>query len=58
MMIVVPLLPGQSRDKVRVGDEMMEYDWLGPNVIVGVLSDEDEVKEKEGVDGVDPTSDS
>ena len=48
MITVVPLLPGQSRDDVSVWDESMEYVSLGPSVIVGESSSEEEWKDQEG----------
>ena len=49
-MIVVPLLPGQSRDRVREGDDWMSYVSLGPSVMVGELSEEEKEEEEIGND--------
>ena len=47
MTMVVPLLPGQSRDRVRVGDDWMEYVSLGPSVMVSEASVEEGEGEEE-----------
>ena len=51
MTMVVPLLPGQSRDRVREGDDWMEYVSLGPSVMVREPSleegEEEEVDEED-----------
>ena len=49
MTMVVPLLAGQSRDRVRVGDDWMEYVSLGPSVMVAETS----VEEGEGEENED-----
>lgn len=37
VIIVVPLLSGQPRDRVKDEDEIMEYVALGPGVIMGIF---------------------
>ena len=56
MTTVVPLLPGQSRDRVRVGDDWMEYVSLGPSVMVGEPSSE-KGQEEEGEEEIDNDDD-
>ena len=48
MTMVVPLLPGQSRDRVRMGDDCTEYVSLGPVVMVGEPSSEEGEVEEAG----------
>lgn len=62
MTIVVPLLPGQSRDRVRVGDDWIEYVSLGPSMMVGEPSsvegkEEEEEEEREGEVEIDKDDD-
>lgn len=40
---MVPLLAGQSRNRVPLGEEILEYVSVGPSVIVGVGPDETDV---------------
>ena len=63
MTMVVPLLPGQSRDRVRVGDDCIEYVSLGPSMMVGEPSsvegkeEEEEKEEGEGEVEIDNDND-
>ena len=47
MTITVPLVPGQSRDRVSVGDDWMKYVSLGSSVMVGEFRSEEEEEEEE-----------